>query len=97
MAEHSSSHSHSQDVEAHRTTYDGFIKGSIALTLVCLFVLVALVSFAFGHAWSVFLGLAGLAAGIVGTLIDVKAGSGKWRLSLVLLVLFALITAINVV
>lgn len=96
MAEHSSSHSQSSGADDHRSTYEGFIKGTLALTLVCIFVLVALVSFRFGHAWSVFLGFAGLLAGIVGVLIDAKTGSGKWTLSIVLLVLFGLITAINI-
>ena len=96
MAEHSSSHSHSGGIDDHRATYEGFLKGSVVLTIICIFVLVALVSFSFGHSWSVFIGFAGLIAGVLGVLIDVKTGGKRWTVSLVLLVLFGLITAINV-
>lgn len=94
MAEHSSGN-HSQDMEAHRNTYDGFIKGSVALSIICGFVLVALCSFAFAHTLNVFTGFAGLIVGTVAVLIDARTG-GKWYLSVGLLVLFGLITAVNV-
>jgi hypothetical protein len=94
MAEHSSDN-HSQDMEAHRRTYEGFIKGSIALSIHCGFVLVALCSFAFGHTLNVFTGFAGLIIGALAILIDVRTG-GKWYLSIGALVLFGLITAVNV-
>ena len=45
MAEHSSG-DHSQDMEAHRSTYNAFIKGAIALSIHCGYILVALVAFA---------------------------------------------------
>ncbi len=48
MAEHSSG-DHSQDMEAHRSTYNAFIKGAIALSIHCGYVLVALVAFRFGQ------------------------------------------------
>ena len=94
MAEHSSGN-HTQDMEAHRSTYSAFVTGSIALSLVCAFVLVSLVSFRFAGTLNVFMGFAGLIVGIVAVLIDVRTG-GKWLLSLGALVLFGLITAINV-
>jgi hypothetical protein len=94
MAEHSSDN-HSQDLEAHRSTYSGFVTGAIALSVICAFVLVSLVSFRFAGTLNVFMGFAGLIAGIVAVLIDVRTG-GKWLLSLGALVLFGLITAINV-
>jgi hypothetical protein len=94
MAEHSSGN-HSQDMEAHRSTYSAFVTGSIALSLVCAFVLVSLVSFRFAGTLNVFMGFAGLIVGIVAVLIDVRTG-GKWLLSIGALVLFGLITAINV-
>ena len=94
MAEHSSGN-HSQDMEAHRNTYDGFIKGSVALSIICGFVLVALCSFAFAHTLNVFTGFAGLIVGIIVVLIDARTG-GKWLLSVGALVLFGLITAVNV-
>jgi hypothetical protein len=94
MAEHSSGN-HSQDMEAHRSTYSAFITGSIALSLICAFVLVALVSFRFAQTLNVFTGFAGLIVGIVAVLIDARTG-GRWLLSLGALVLFGLITAVNV-
>ncbi len=82
-------------MDAHRSTYEGFIKGSVALSIICGFVLVALVSFRFAHTLNVFTGFAGLIVGIVAVLIGARTG-GKWLLSVGLLVLFGLITAINV-
>jgi hypothetical protein len=96
MAEHTPSHSHSGGIDDHRATYEGFVKGAIVLALSSFFILVSLVSFRFGHSWSVFLGFAGLVAGAAGIAIDVKTGSKRWTRSLVILVLFGLITAINV-
>ena len=94
MAEHSSGN-HSHGMEEHRSTYDAFIKGSIALSIICGFVLVALVSFRFAHTLNVFTGFAGLIVGIIAVLIDARTG-GKWYLSGGLLVVFGLITAVNV-
>jgi hypothetical protein len=93
MAGHGPSHT-PRGFEDHKDTYDGFIKGSIALSLVCLYVLVALVAFRFMDNWNVLVGFAGLIAGIIATLIDLRA-SGKWYLSGGLLVLFGLFVAIN--
>ena len=47
MAEHGSTGTHSHGFEEHAKTYDGFIKASIAGTILCFYVLVALVAFAF--------------------------------------------------
>jgi hypothetical protein len=94
MAEHSSGN-HSQDMEAHRSTYSAFIKGAIALSIHCGYVLVALVAFRFGQTLNVFSGFAGLIIGTIAILIDVRTG-GRWYLSVGLLVLFGLITAVNV-
>ena len=81
MADHGSSGSHSHGLEEHQRTYEGFIKGSVALTLLCLFLLVALVAFRF--------------IGTIAVLIDFRAGS-KWYLSGGLLVLYGLFIAILV-
>jgi hypothetical protein len=83
-------------MEAHRATYEGFIRGSVALTLMCIFTLLALATFRFGHAWTVFMGFLTLILGIIGPLIDLRTGSTRWTLSLVLLVIFGVLTAINV-
>lgn len=82
-------------MEEHRSTYDAFIKGSIALSIICGFVLVSLVAFRFAHTLNVFTGFAGLIVGIIAVLIDARTG-GKWYLSAGLLALFGLITAVNV-
>jgi hypothetical protein len=94
MAEHSSEN-HAHGMDEHSRTYEGFVKGSVALSIICGFVLVALVSFAFVETYNVLLGFAGLIAGIIAVLIDVRTG-GRWLLSLGALVVFGLITAIKV-
>ena len=95
MADHGSSGTHSHGFEAHRATYEGFLKGSVALAILCLYVLVALVAFAFVSSGNVFLGFAGLIIGIIALLIDVRAGN-KWYLSVGWLVIFGLLTAVMV-
>ncbi len=94
MANHSPSHT-PRGFQDHKETYEGFLKGSVALTMVCLFILVALCAFRFMDNWNVFTGFAGLILGIVATLIDVRSG-GKWYVSGALLVLFGIFVAANV-
>ena len=95
MAEQASSGDHSNDMEAHRRAYEGFIKGSVALTIICGYILVALVAFRFAHTLNVFTGFVGLGLGLIAVAIDARAGS-RWFLSGGLLVLFGLITAVTV-
>ena len=104
MAEHASSAAHGaahasdapvDDFQSHVETYRGFIKGAIALSLLCGYILVALVCFRFAHTWNVFTGFAGLIVGHVAVAIDARAGS-RWMLSLILLVLFGLFVAYKV-
>jgi len=95
MAEHAPLESHSSDLEAHRGAYQGFIKGAVALSLVSAFVLVALVSFRFGQSLNVAAGFLGLLLGMIAVIIDFRMGS-RWFLSIGLLVIFGLITAVNV-
>lgn len=97
MAEHSAPAAHTGGLEEHRATYEGFLRGSVATILMVGFVCVALVSFRFGHSLNVFLGFLGLVLGLIGVIIDWRMGSKRWGLSLVLLVIFGLVTAINVV
>jgi hypothetical protein len=97
MAEHSAGGTSTpHDYEAHQATYRGFLRGSVALTLLCFFALVALVSFRFGQSLSTLIGFAGLAAGLIAVLIDLRTGSQRWLLSIGALVLFGLLVAINV-
>ena len=94
MADHSPSHT-PRGFQDHKETYEGFLTGSVALTMVCLFILVALCAFRFMDNWNVFTGFAGIILGIVATLIDVRSG-GKWYVSGALLALFGLFVAANV-
>jgi hypothetical protein len=94
MAEHTVDHH--LDIAAHQSTYANFVRGSVALGLICAFVLVALCSFAFGHTLNVFTGFVGLIIGVIAVLIDARAGSQRWLLSVGVLVLFGLITAVSV-
>lgn len=94
MADHSSDAT-SKDMESHRGTYEGFITGSVALSIICGYVLVALVDFRFIHSHNVFIGFAGLILGILTVLIATRMG-GKWALPGGLLVLFGLFSAFMV-
>lgn len=87
---------HSEHFEDHRATYEGFLKGSIALTLWCLFILVALCSVGFASTLPRFMAFAGIIGGTIAILIDMRSGAKAWPLSLGLLAVYGLITAINV-
>jgi hypothetical protein len=95
MAEHSNPHHQPNGMDDHKSTYDGFITGSVAVSMLCLYTLVALVAFRFMPSLNVFTGFAGLIAGVIAAIIDVRIG-GKWYLSSALLVLFGLFVAMNV-
>lgn len=82
-------------MEAHRGAFEGFLKGVLGLALISGFTLIALVAFRFAHTLNVLTGFAGLALGLIAVTIDARTGS-RWLLSLGLLVLFGLITAIKV-
>lgn len=95
MADHGSSGATSHGIAAHQATYSGFIKGSVALSLICAYTLVALAAFAFVSNFNLVLGFGGLIIGILAVLIDLRA-SGKWYLSGAWLVIFGLITAVAI-
>ena len=95
MAEHGSSATHSHGFEEHQRTYDGFLKGAVALTILSLIVVVALVAFAFISAGNVLIGFGGIIIGILALIVDLKAG-GSWKLSVGWLVIFGLLTAVMV-
>jgi hypothetical protein len=94
MAEHGSTGTHSHGFEEHAKTYDGFIKGSIALTILCLYVLVALVAFAFVASGNLLIGFGGLIIGILAVIIDLRSGA-NWKLSVAWLVVFGALTAVS--
>jgi hypothetical protein len=93
MADHGPSHT-PRGFQDHKETYEGFLTGSVALSIICGFVLVALVAFRFMDSLNVLTGFGGLALGLLATLIDVRAG-GRWMLSGGLLVIYGLFVAIN--
>jgi hypothetical protein len=93
MADHAPSHE-PRGFQDHKETYEGFLTGSVALCVLCGYILVALVAFRFMDNLNVLVGFGGLILGIIATLIDLRAG-GKWYLSGGLLVLFGLFVAIN--
>ena len=86
---------HTKHLPEHESTYENFIKGSVALSIYCAFILVALCSFAFGATLNNVLGWAILIIGLIAVLIDLRAGA-RWFLSGGLLVAFGLLTGINV-
>ena len=95
MAEHGTQTSSAMDYdEAHRT-YAGFIKGAVALTIFCLYVLVALCAFAFIDKGNVLIGFAGLIIGAIALIVDLRA-SNNWYISVGWLVIFGLLTAVMV-
>jgi hypothetical protein len=95
MAEHTVQ-DHHLDLEAHQNAYKSFLRGTVALLLLVGFTMVALCSFAFAARFNVFLGFAGLIIGSIAVTIDARAGSKYWFLSLAVLVIFGLITAVSV-
>jgi Bacterial aa3 type cytochrome c oxidase subunit IV len=97
MSEHSSNaHPPAQDMAAHEATYDGFIKFSVAGSIICIYVLVALVTFRFmNNPANVIVGFGGLILGIITSIIALRLG-GKWMVAVVPLILFTLFVAANV-
>jgi hypothetical protein len=94
MVEHGSTGTHSHGFEEHAKTYDGFIKGSIAGTIFCLYVMVALVAFAFIAAGTnLLVGFGGLIIGTLALIIDLRVG-GSWKLSVGWLVIYGLLTTV---
>jgi hypothetical protein len=94
MANNANPHHQPNGMEGHRAAYEGFLKGSIALSILCGYIIVALVAFRFMDNWNVFVGFAGIIVGILTILIDWRT-NGRWILSGGLLVLFGLFVAIN--
>jgi hypothetical protein len=94
MADHSPTHT-PRGFADHKDTYSGFLNGSIAVTMICLFILVGLVAFRFMDSLNVFTGFAIIIVGCVAALIDLKTGA-KWYLTAALLVLSGLFVAANV-
>jgi hypothetical protein len=97
MANHSnSSQPVVQGLAAHEATYHGFLKGSAGAGIVCLYVLVALVTFRFmDNPLNLLVGFGGIIVGLITSLIGLRAG-GKWLLPVVVLVVYGLFVANNI-
>jgi hypothetical protein len=94
MADHSPAHK-PRGFQDHKETYEGFLKGSMAVTIICGFILVALCAFAFMASLNVVTGFAGIVIGLIAVLVDLRTGA-KWYVSGALLVLFGVFVAANV-
>ncbi len=96
MADHAPNPHHAANgMEAHKATYKGFVDFSVAGTIICLYIVVALVTFRFlDNPWNNILGFGGLIVGIIASLIALRMG-GKWMVAIVPLVLFGLFVAGN--
>jgi hypothetical protein len=98
MADHapSSSQPAVHGLAAHTATYNGFINFSAAGTIICLYIMVALVTFRFmDNPLNLLVGFGGMIIGILTTLIGLRMG-GKWMLPVVVLVLYGLFVASNI-
>lgn len=84
------------DFASHADTYRGFIRGSIATVLATIYILVGLASIGFGSTLPLFLGFVGMIVGFIAIAIDLRTGSRSFGLSLGFLLVYSLITAINV-
>ena len=84
------------DFQPHAETWHGFIRGSIALIVASISILVGLVSIGFGSTLPLFLGFLGIIAVHIAIAIDLRTGSTAWGASLSVLGLFTLITLINI-
>ena len=95
MADHGTPTSSAMDYEQAHSTYAGFLKGAVVLTLVCCYVLVALCAFAFIDRGNVLIGFAGLIIGFIAVILDLRA-SNNWYISVAWLFIFGLFTAFMV-
>ena len=102
MASHSSATSNPpapgtpEDLATHKATYKGFLDFSVAGSIICLYIVVALVVFRFvSFPFNVVLGFGGIIVGTLASIIGLRMG-GKWMVPMVILVLYGLLTAANV-
>jgi hypothetical protein len=84
------------DMAEHYRTYTAFRASVVAHILGAAFVLMALVTFAFGNTLATVLGWATIVIGGAAILIDLWVGNKNWMFSLIALAGFGLITAAGV-
>ncbi len=80
----------------HEATYEGFVKGTMALSIICAFIVVALCLFGFGTSYTFLVGFGGIILSFVVTYIDARAKSTKWVLSLGSLVAYGVLVALMI-
>jgi hypothetical protein len=97
MADHAQNPHHAPTgLDAHKAAYQGFLDFSVAGSIICLYIVVALVTFRFMNSpANVITGFLGLFVGVILSFIALRMG-GKWSVALVPLVLFGLFVAGNV-
>jgi Bacterial aa3 type cytochrome c oxidase subunit IV len=96
MADHSHNPHHAANgMDAHASTYKGFLDFSVAGSIICIYVVVALVTFRFvSNPTNVIFGFGGILVGVITSLVAMRMG-GKWMVAIVPLVLFGLFVAAN--
>jgi predicted membrane protein len=97
MAEHAQNPHHATNgMDPHKATYKGFLDFSVAGSIVCIYVVVALIGFRFmSNPLNLMFGFGGILLGVLASLIALRMG-GKWAVALVPLALYALFAAANV-
>ena len=83
-------------IEEHEATWKGFVKGCVALSLMCGFVVVALCEFGFGTSMTFPIGFGGMIVGLIAIVIDARANPAKWYLSTALLIAYGLLVAVTI-
>jgi len=85
-----------EDFATHKAAYDGFLAFSTAGSIICLYIVVALVVFRFvENPLNLLLGFGGILIGTLTSIIALRMG-GKWMVPVAILVLFGLFAAMNV-
>jgi Bacterial aa3 type cytochrome c oxidase subunit IV len=76
MAEHTQNPHHSPTgMDAHKSTYQGFLDFSVAGSIICIYIVVALVTFRFmNNPANVITGFGGLILGVITSLIALRMG-----------------------
>ena len=83
-------------IDEHNTAWGGFVKGCVAVCLMCAFVVVALCEFGFGTSYTFLIGFGGMIVGMIAIIIDARANPSKWYLSTALLIAYGLLVAVAI-
>lgn len=83
----------SHGLEEHTSTWEGFVKGCVALSLMCAYIVVALCLFGFGSSYTFLVGFGGMTLGLIAIIIDARANPSKWYLSGALLIAYGVLVA----